>query len=337
MPAEKPYSVGDSPVYNIPNLVQIYSAVITKVSGIGSSFYYILKALRMVYRQGDLSMLRLFAALRILFFPKAIYKVHSLGLMTKLSNPARKLEPLYFLSHKHYISRYLTLRQRVQIAIDHHEYEFKNYNREYAAKVYHSGGALLWERTVNNHNFTIELDASDDNRHEGDLSVILSVDGDRLCRMSFCYLDANIFGTPSHMTLLISRNQTDRTPMRTKFDQAYKQNTPQFFCLAAVCGIAIANDFMTILAIKHDAQIGYEANLDFGFRNSYTLLWEKFDSVAVEEHVYMLNVPLTLRPLRMVNGAHRRRAHNRRRHWDDILESARSGMINYRNSRQVLS
>ena len=84
------------------------------------------------------------------------------------------------------------------------------------------------------------------------------------------------------MTMLISRNQTDPTSFRQLFDQCFKQNTPQLFCLSAVCGIALTNEFRTMFAIKHDAHIAYEDPLDARFRNSYTALWEEFDAVEID-------------------------------------------------------
>jgi uncharacterized protein VirK/YbjX len=296
-----------------------------------------LKALSIVYHEEVVEgattyslFFRFLAALRIVLFPNVMFKFHSMELASKLYNPFRKHDPLYFLAHKFHISKQLSLRQRTQAAIDHHEYEFKNYDSEYARQIYHSGGVLLWEHAVDNLKFTIVLIATDDNRHEGDLSVILSVNNTRLCRMSFCYLNANIFGLPSQMTILISRNQTDRTVVRDSFDQCFRQNTPQFFCLAAVCGIALSSEFKTVLAIKHDSQIAYQERFDSSFRNSYTALWERFDAVEIERHVYMLKVPLNLRPLRSVVSGHRVRARNRRRYWDDISQSARSCIVNHR-------
>ena len=273
---------------------------------------------------------RLVAALRFLFFPKTLFQFYSMKLTNKLRNPAMAHDPLYFLVHTYYLSKRFTLRQRLQCAMDHHEYERMSYSYEYARRVYRTDGIMLWNRSVDNRNFTMVLIATDDNRYEGDLSVILSVDNIRLCRMSFCYLNANVFGLTSYMTMLISRNQTDRTPSRDLFNQCFKQNAPQFFCLAAVCGIAMTNEFETVLAIKHDAQIAYDRTFDSGFRNSYTALWEKFDAVEIDRHVYKLNVPLKVRPLQLVDSVHRARARNRRKYWDDIMQSARSAMIEYR-------
>jgi uncharacterized protein VirK/YbjX len=197
-------------------------------------------------------------------------------------------------------------------------------------QVYRSNGLVLWERSFGDLHFTIVLIASLDNRHEGDLSVILYVNKVILYQMSFCYLKSDIFGLPPCMTMLISRNQTDRTSLRQSFDQCFKQNTPQLFCLSAVCGIALTNEFRTMFAIKHDAQIAYEGPLHTGFHNSYAALWEKFDAVEIDGHVFLLKVPLNLRPVRLVSRDHRRRARARRQYWDEIVQSTRLSMAKYR-------
>jgi hypothetical protein len=123
---------------------------------------------------------------------------------------------------------------------------------------------------------------------------------------------------------------TSRTSSRELFDQCFKQNTPQLFCLSAICGIAMTNEFGTIFGIKHDAQIIYKKSLDSGFRNSYTALWEKFEGVEIDRQAFMLSVPLNLRPVGQVSVGHRRRARARRWYWDQIVQSTRSSMAPYR-------
>jgi uncharacterized protein VirK/YbjX len=159
-----------------------------------------LKALTIVYREGLVagtrcsSILRLLAASRVLLFPHGVLQFHSMEILKKLCSSTRTHDPLYFLTHNYYISKHFTLRQRVQAAIDHHQFELKNYSSEYARQVYRSSGVLLWEQYVDNIHFTIVLIATEDNRHEGDLSVILSVDNIRLCRMSFFILTPVFLG-----------------------------------------------------------------------------------------------------------------------------------------------
>lgn len=298
----------------------------------------ILKALTILYRE-ELArpdrpfystLIRSINGARLLLFPRAVKQFNSLNLVAKLKHPTRSHDPLYFLAYRSYVSRQFTLTQRVQVAMDHHEYESRFYNSEYISKAYRSNGILLWERTFEDDRFAIVLTATPDNRAEGELSVILSVNETMLGMMSFCYLKADVFGLYPYNTLLISRNQTIRTSSRGLFDRCFKQNTPQLFCLFAVCGIAMANEFETIFGIKHDAQIIYKESLDTGFRNSYTALWEKFDAVEIDHQVFRLRVPLGLRPVGLVSGVHRRRARARRAHWDEIVQSTRERMVKYR-------
>ena len=186
------------------------------------------------------------------------------------------------------------------------------------------------ENVVDGVQFRLVLTAIDDNRHEGELCVILSADNSRLCMVSFCYLDANIFGLRSCSTMMITRNQTDLTAARDVFDRSFKQSAPHFFCLFAVCGIAMSNGFRNILAIRHDSQIAYDKKYESSFRNSYTELWERFGGVDVDGRTYLLDVPLKLSPLPLVNPTHRRRARRRRRNWDEIAQSAFSALHSYR-------
>jgi uncharacterized protein VirK/YbjX len=274
--------------------------------------------------------LRLLAASRIMFFPDVTLKYKHLNVLEKLFNPIRMWDPLYFAVHKFYLCRSLTFKERLQCAMHHHEYEASNYRHEYFGQIYSSDGMRLWEQVVDSVHFTLALTSSDDNRHEGELSVVLYADNFRLCRISFCYVDANVFGLRSRSTMLISRSQTDITAARDMFDRCFKQSTPQFFCLFAVCGIATSNGFRNVLAIKHDSQIAYDKKYESGFRNSYTELWERFGGVDVDGRTYLLDVPLKLSPLSTVRPTHRRRARCRRRNWDEIAQSACSALDSYR-------
>jgi uncharacterized protein VirK/YbjX len=323
---------------HLSGLSIVQSPSLSQITGTSENNILVLKVLTIVYReelaqpQGTFysAIFRCAAAARILLFPRTIVQFKSMKLMAKLKHPTRNHDPLYFLAHHYYISRKFTLRQRVDVAMEHHKYELQIYNCEYMRQVYRSNGIVLWERSFADLHFTIVLIASPDNRHEGDLTVILYVNKIILCQMSFCYLKSDIFGLSPSMTMLVSRNQTDRTSFRQLFDQCFKQNTPQLFCLSAVCALALTHEFRTIFAIKHDAQIAYEEPLDPGFRNSYTALWEKFGAVEIDGHVFMLNVPLNLPPVGLVSRVHRQRARARRQYWDEIEQSTRLSMAKYR-------
>ena len=302
-----------------------------------------LKALAIVFYEGlvdDHSIVgsfrafqKLLAASRIMFFPDVIFTYKRLGILDKLYNPPRRWDPLYFAVYKFYLCKDLAFGERLQCAMSHYEHETNNYNSDYFKQLYTPNGIILWEGLVDSVHFTLALTATDFNRQEGELSVILYADNIRLCMMSFCYIDANIFGLQSRLTMLISRNQTDITvaSSRDKFDRCFRRAAPQFFCLFAICGIAMSNGFNNVLGIKHDLQIAYDKNYELGFRHSYTDLWERFGGVNVGGRIYLLDVPPKLSPLALVNPIHRRRALYRRRIWHEIAQSACSALDRYRH------
>ena len=274
--------------------------------------------------------LRLLAASRILFFPRLLLRYLKINIWRKLKCGTREHDPMYFLVHKYYLSKRLTVKERIQSAIEHHAYELKNFNRMYESDVYRGIGIIIWERRIDDHHFSIILTGSEDNRNEGDLSIIFTADSQCLWRTSFSYVNTNIFKLDHGVTILISRNQAENTSGREVFIEYFGQNQLQFLCLSAVCGIAAANGWTKILCIRHNLQIAYEDRYEIGFRNSYTMLWQQFDAREIDRHVYELDVPLKVRPLQLINRSHRARARARRQYWDSITCSARTALIGYR-------
>ena len=303
-----------------------------------------LKALAVVFYEGlvdDHSIIgslsairRVFAASRVILFSGIISKYRRLKILDKLHNPPRRWDPLYFIVYKYYLCRDFTFQDRLQCAMNHYEHEENVYRDEYFEQIQTINGITLWESVIDSVHFNLALTTTDSNRQEGELSVTLCADNIKLCMMSFCYINADIFGLRSNVTMLISRNQTYMATAggRGKFDRRFKGAAPQFFCLFAVCGIATSNGFQNILGIRHDLQIAYDTNHELGFRHSYSDLWEKFGGVNVNGRIYLLEVPPKLSPLALVNPTHRRRALYRRRIWHEIAQSACAALDRYRAS-----
>jgi uncharacterized protein VirK/YbjX len=100
-----------------------------------------------------------------------------MNIWRKLNCATREHDPMYFLVHKYYLSKRLTVKERIQTAIEHHAYELKNFNRMYESDVYRGTGIIIWECRVAGHHFAIILTGSEDNRNEGDLSIIFKANG----------------------------------------------------------------------------------------------------------------------------------------------------------------
>jgi uncharacterized protein VirK/YbjX len=232
-----------------------------------------------------------------------------------------------------YLSKYFTLAQRIDCAITHYSFEGRHYGPTYHHFVHQSPrGLVLWHRVVDGARYTITLRATDDGRREGDLSVLCFVNDTRVCCIAFSYVNGRVFGLGRWRTMLVTRSQTDRNPELQRFRDTFKQNSPSYFCLASVCGIAMANGMRAVVMIKHDAQLGYSERYAEGFRNSYSALWQAFGAQEIEHrHAYLMSIPLNLNPLSGMR--HKARAIARRRNWLEIALSARQVMLENRTSR----
>ena len=231
-----------------------------------------------------------------------------------------------------YLSRNLTLVQRIGCAITHYSFEGRNYGPTYLRSVHQSPlGLVLWHRVIDGTRYTIALRATEDTRREGDLSVLCSVNDAHICRVCFSYVNSSLFGVRPGRTMFVTRSQTVRNSGLERFRNTFKQNSPSYFCLASVCGIAMANGMRAIFMVKQDAQLGYAERYAEGFRNSYSALWEAFGAQEIDHrHVYAMSLPLKLNPL---SGAkHKGRAIARRRNWLEIALSARQAMLKDRTS-----
>jgi uncharacterized protein VirK/YbjX len=282
-----------------------------------------------------LALKRLMASCRILAYPSKLKRLWNLKFMGQYFVAPRRRDRFFFLTHKYYLSRYFSLAQRIDCAICHYGYEGRNRIPAYLRAVYHSPhGLTLWQQVANGVRCAITLRATEDNRHEGDLSVCCYVNDARVCRLSFSYIDCSVFGLPPQFTMFVTRNQTDQIPELQLFRDTFKQNSPPYFCIASVCGIAMANDMPAVYMVKADAQIAYEEKYAKSFSNSYSALWKGLGAQEIDgRHAYSMPIPLLLAPLSDVK--HRRRATARRRNWLEIALCTRRTMLEQRVSRPL--
>ncbi len=264
------------------------------------------------------ALLRAVAGARILLAPS---RIRQLSAAIEIRKHGRDHDPLFFLTHRYYLSQKLTMLQRIDCAIVHHVHEQRSRRADYHDLVYGSCGLELWRQQVGDTCCSLRLAATEDNPHEGDLSVLLVVDAVRVCRMSFSYVSAGIFGREPRITMFVTRNQTDRNDQLARFRAAFRQNSPPYFCLAALAGIAMADGLQSIYGVKHDAQIAYQERYRTSFENSYSGFWHKFNAEEVADHAYRLAIPLDLAPVSEV--IHKARAVGRRAHWARIIHDSR--------------
>ena len=85
-----------------------------------------------------------------------------------------------------------------------------------------------------------------------------------------------------------------------------------------------------IAVVKSEAQVCYQPAYDERFRNAYCKFWGQFDARSIDHQAYMLDMPLSVRPLGSVPSKHRVRAIERRKHWASITQQSEAAVRAHR-------
>ncbi|GAB3443226.1 VirK/YbjX family protein [Massilia solisilvae] len=232
----------------------------------------------------------------------------------------------HHLSHRDYLVKGLSPRQRVQCALAHYNFEETTFNAAYKQAVYCDGGLVLWEHQHEDHRFLIRLDMASRANAEGDLTLSLVADGKCLHRLSFSWMDGAMAGVQAPLVPFIARNQgrwTDSGEAFEAFEQVFPNNSPSFFCFAAMQGVAQAVGMDQVVAIKCTAHIAYDPDEVKHFANAYDGFWKILGGVEMPGNTWLIALPFYLKPLADMPSKHRKRAAQRREHWRVIGESAR--------------
>lgn len=281
---------------------------------------------------------RSLGSLRTLAFPALLRRMSADGYLGQLERKrgAEGLpwDPFHFISHPAYLVHGLSLRQRFEAALYHYRHEAQTFDAALLEQVYSPEGFVLWAAEVDGHQFSIRLGLAGEESLEGDLSMRLIADGRGIGTMNFVWADGAMFGAASGPTVFISRCQTHTWPEITVFRACFKQNSPPYFCLAALSGIAQACGVRELFAVHHSAQISYEPKYASNFRNSYDEFWEKFNATRATPQAFRLALPLQLRDLSELKSKHRSRAEGRRRSWGEVGQAAGAALERHLRNTQ---
>jgi uncharacterized protein len=233
----------------------------------------------------------------------------------------------HHLSHRDYLVRGLSARQRVQCVLAHYRFEETNFSNAYKQAVYLSGGLPLWQHAEGADSFVIRLEMASRMNAEGDLMIAFVANGVYLHRLSFSWVEGALLGLEAPMLPFIARNQgrwTDSGEAFAAFELAFPNNSPSFFCFAAMQGVAQAAGMTELVAVKCDAHVAYDAAEVRHFANAYDGFWKILGGVAMAGPGYLIGLPFYLKPLAEMPSKHRKRAAQRREYWRLIGDSARS-------------
>jgi hypothetical protein len=237
-------------------------------------------------------------------------------------------DPFHHLCHRDYLMKGLSARRRVQAVLSHYRFEETTFNDAYLQAVYGDRCLPLWQHEGEGSSFTIQLEMASRSNAEGDLTVALVADGKCLHRLSFSWLEGQMVGVDAPVVPFIARNQgrwVDSGAAFEAFERVFPNNSPSFFCFAAMQGIAQAVGMDKVVAIRSDAHIAYDPDPEKHFANAYDGFWKILGGAEMAGgEGYLIDLPFYVKPLSEMPSKHRKRAAQRREHWRLIGESARS-------------
>jgi hypothetical protein len=232
----------------------------------------------------------------------------------------------HHLSHRDYLAKGLSPRQRVQCVLSHYRFEETTFDNDYKQAVYRDGGLALWQHESEEDRFLIRLEIASRPNAEGDLTIALVANDKCLHRLSFTWVEGAMVGVPAPMVPYVARNQgrwVDSGAAFEAFERVFPNNSPSFFCFAAMQGVAQAVGMEQVVAVKCTAHLAYDPSEVKHFANAYDGFWKILGGVEMEGDTWLIGLPFYLKPLADMPSKHRKRAAQRREYWRAIGDAAR--------------
>jgi len=273
----------------------------------------------------------LLGAGRMLGEREALAELFAIPAFARLLGAQRQADSLFFISHRHFLSRNLGVGDRMACVLDHFRFEQARFAPQMLPAL-HGDGVRLWRDATRGAGYEIRLRANAGTRHEGPLSLALRSRGETLHEVAFAFVDAARLGAEGRGPVLFAtRNQSLQSaePALARFRTDFPQNWPAYFDLAALNGVASALGQPRIVGVRDTNQIAFEACYAAGFKRSYDDFWQGFGGRLTSPHGYEMPVPAAVVPLEQLKAKHRARARQRREHWRQIADSAQAALSPY--------
>ena len=239
-------------------------------------------------------------------------------------------DPMFFLSHRHYLMRGLTTRQRIDAATTHYRHEIEAFGADYLRAVYRQRALTLWRHEAEGVCYDITLMPGNDVAHEGGLSLVLHADGGRICVLSFSLMPRAVAGfegvtsVPEALYVVTRKQLTRERAYQTAFNKAFDRSTPAHLCFGAMQGIVLAMGHSVVAGIAGQAQPSHKPDMADAFARSYDDFWASMGGQAMSPRAWLMRAPAELPDLDAMDASQRKRARGRRRHAQAVMEQTRA-------------
>ncbi len=272
-------------------------------------------------------------SLRVLLFRRAHVELLAMDVYRNYVTQVHD-DVFHHLSHRNYLARGLSLRQRVRCVLTHYRFEDATFDAAYKHAVYRDGGLVLWQHEADGSKVELRLGMAQRLNAEGDLTLTLLANGRRVHRLSFSWVDERFAGLAglgvAGILPFIARNQghrADEADAVDAFRRAFPANsplvtTPGFFCYAALQGVAQALGMDHVVAVKSAWHCAYAPAHDRQFATAYDGVWRSLGGTGMPGRAWHIALPFHARPLAEIPSRHRKRAALRRAYWQRIGQAA---------------
>lgn len=262
---------------------------------------------------------------RAMLFPRHHSHLLRLDTYRRFIAAESAAELFHHLGGRHYLSKRLDCHQRTRFSLSHARIDSQYFDMAFKEALHRGTGLQLWHAHIDGVDFSARLYRASRRVPEGDMCVSLMVNDLRLHSMSFSWIDPSLSGEPAPITPFLCRSQgrwrKDTEPLE-RFERAFPQNSPSYFCYAALQGIARAVGASRVIAIRSVDQFCHTPEDAARMHTSYDEFWGKLGGRDEHWLGYRIPVPFHSRPLNEVPSKHRKRAMLRRAHWQAIEDSS---------------
>ena len=236
-------------------------------------------------------------------------------------------------SGRDYLARGLGVRERMRCVLAHYRFEDATFSGTYRQAVHHDG-LVLWQHLDGGDggSFVLRLEHAPRIDPEGELTLSLLADGTVLHRLSWTWVEGAVVGVDLPVVPFVTRNAglwRDAGGAFEAFERVFPNNSPSFFCFAALQGAAQALGFDRVVAVRGNAHVAYEAAQDKAFENAYDGFWRILGGAELDARSFLVPLPFYLKPLQDMPSKHRKRAAQRREHWRAIGDAASSVLLRH--------
>ena len=274
----------------------------------------------------------LMCSLRVLTQLRNLRKLLQLDVYRECVCVAATDDAFHFLSHHNYLIAGLSLKQRMQSVLDHYQFEQTTFGRLYGSKVYLDDGICLWHHQADNIRFEIILEMAPRRDTEGELNVSFYVNAIRLHCLGFNWINGSLIGLPQQILPFIARNQgrSNHTEQAfNAFNLVFPNNSPGFFCFAAMQGVTLAVGLDTIAGVKTAFNVTFARRPLENFHNAYDSFWTALGGVNATDNAFRMRLPFYDKPITEIKAKYRKRAAHRRRLWSEISAASHNSMQPY--------